>query len=76
MNIYSELFIDTLNNNFDWINPILNIPIQKNNLNEKTDFEDKLQNLNGNLLNKNNFIKTFNAIKNKNLNNKKIIKKN
>ena len=43
MNIYSELFTTTLNKDFDWINPILNIPIQKKNDSEKTEFEIRLQ---------------------------------
>ena len=76
MNIYSELFIDTLNNDFDWINPILNIPIQKNNLNQKTDFEDKLQKFKWKFAKQKQFYKkTFNAMKNKNLKNTKNNKK-
>jgi hypothetical protein len=75
MNIYSELFISTLNNDFDWINPILNIPIEKKNESEKTEFENKLKKFKWKFAKQKQFFnKTVKAIKIKELNEQKFKK--
>lgn len=73
MNIYSEFFLSTLNNDFDWINPILNIPIKNDS--KKTEFEDKLQKFKWKFAKQKQFFnKTVKAIKFKKLNEQKFKK--
>ena len=73
MNIYSELFTSTLNKDFDWINPLLNIPIKNDSV--KTDFEIRLQKFKWKFAKQKQFFnKTIKAIKFKKLNEQKFKK--